>query len=168
MDINKDINEIVQEGLREIDNEITQSQYIREQADEIVKDMLSNNNKTSYVYIGEDPYIFQYYKTDNERYYDDIDEQYKIGTTYSVLVTNEKLKNQIALENGIALENACKFKDIKDKAINGVISPRLYRPAKYEAPLRGLEIEQVLNTLVSTGLAYTLGVFDQFVVGEIK
>lgn len=156
------INDIIQKGLSDIDNELDKESQIRDQANEIIRDLL-NNNYRSKIRIEDTLYLFLL-STGNKRILNK-ENKYELLPTYVLQVYNmDKLysitNNNVSLIESMTIANNIGLEDNKIKPI-----VKNYKPYTFEVEIEdGFEIEQLLNTLVSTSIAYLLG---EFIVEEL-
>lgn len=157
MNLDKNINDIVTEGLREIDDEIIKKDNIREQADIVIKDLLSNNYKSK-IEINDNLYLFLL-TTGNKMIKDNNGDVSKIGT-YVLTVYDIRKVYDIQKGNSdllIAFNKANAMDNIDDESVLN-ISPKTYKPFVFEVEIEDdFEVEQLLNTLVSSAIAYLSG-----------
>lgn len=163
MDIDKNINDIISEGFKQIDDEVQQKNNIREQADIIIKDLLSHNYRSK-VEIKDNYYLFLL-STGNKLTKDKDNKPVKIGT-YALTVYDINKVYSIQKGNNDLLSAMEKAKNISiddDSVLN--VSPKTYKPFVFEVEIdERFEVEQLLNTLVSSAVAYLL---DEFIVEEL-
>lgn len=157
MDLNKNINDIVTKGLREIDNEVTKKDNIREQADIVIRDLLSNNYRSK-IELNGNLYLLLL-STGNKLVKDNNGDIDKVGT-YALTVYDIRKVYNIQKGNNdllVAFNKAKAIDNIDDESVLN-ISPKTYKPFVFEVEIEdGFEVEQLLNTLVSSAIAYLSG-----------
>lgn len=155
-------DDIIKEGLDQIDKEVQKKNEIREQADIIIKDLLSNKYRSK-IRIEDTLYLFLL-STGNKLMKNENNEYEKVPT-YILEVYDMDKVYRINKDNGNLLESMNKAANIGLEDDNIKISPKQYRPYKFEIEIDDkFEIEQILNTLVSSAVAYLL---DEFIVEEL-
>lgn len=157
MDLNKNINDIVTKGLREIDNEVTKKDNIREQANIVIRDLLSNNYRSK-IELNGNLYLLLL-STGNKLVKDNNGDIDKVGT-YALTVYDIRKVYNIQKGNNdllVAFNKAKAIDNIDDESVLN-ISPKTYKPFVFEVEIEdGFEVEQLLNTLVSSAIAYLSG-----------
>lgn len=162
MPYDTNINDIIKQGLDSIDNELDKEVQIRDQANLIIQDLL-NNNYRSKIRVEDTLYLFLL-STGNKRVLD-TDNKYKLIPTYVLQVYNMDKLYSITNNNVSLIESITSANNVglHDNRIKPVI--KNYKPYTFEVEIEDeFETEQLLNTLVSTSVAYLLG---EFIVEEM-
>lgn len=161
-DIEQITNDIIQKGLEDIDKEVDKNNNIRKQAEIIINDLLQNKYRSK-IRIEDTLYLFllstgKKKQLNKENKYETIPtyvlQVYDIDKLYNITNNNVSLIESITMASNLGLE---------DNRID--LKIKNYKPYVFEVEIEeGFEIEQLLNTLVSTAVAYLSG---EFIVEEL-
>lgn len=157
MNLDKNINDIITKGLREIDDKVTKEDNIREQADIVIRDLLSNNYRSK-IELNGNLYLLLL-STGNKLVKDNNGDIDKVGTYVLTVYDIRKVYNIQKGNNDllVVLNKANAIDSIDDESVLN-ISPKIYKPFVFEVEIEDdFEVEQLLNTLVSSTMAYLSG-----------
>ena len=161
--IDKNVYDTVQEGLKDIDNELDKSMSIEEQAEIVAKDMLLHNN-SSKVDIEGVLYIFTLSTGKATRR---INNKVITFPTYKLTVTDVNKAFNIQQDNIKLLQAMQRLDGINKELNNGAVnlSPKVYKPMVLELEIDdSLEEDQMINLLCKTAIAKLLG---EFIIEEL-